>query len=150
MASDAPRPLQFASPEWVDRVEAILTGLVEGYRSAGRLEGVNVTFSQTFHNVPPNGTTTHWGVVLSPEGIRFVHGPIESDLGIVADYDAVLPIAHFVFGDATPRQLDEIYAYWQTRRETGEIVDIGDLTQAAAVVRTIVQTLHDRQAVEIA
>lgn len=143
-------PLQFASPEWVDRIEELLAEVVDQHRD--QLTEEPWTFSQTFTGVPPNGTTTSWGAVVSRSGIEFHRNAIDATLGIKGTYEAILPIARFEFGTATPDDLTALLTHWQSATAAGQIDNVGDVFThllAGGPQATVFIALHDAQAREL-
>ena len=139
-------PIQFASPAWIDLVEQIVHEEVAQLRAKGLGGDWNLSFSQVWTNVPPDGGTGRWAIFFEEGNLEFTRALVTTDIGITGPYDAILPIAHFEFGTATPQALADIHAYWDSRRVSGELRDIGALGSAPKAFQRMIMTLHDRQA----
>jgi hypothetical protein len=139
-------PIQFASPAWIDLVEQIVHEEVAGLRAQGLGGDWNLSFSQVWTDVPPDAGVGRWALLFKNGQTEFTREPVLTDIGITGPYKAILPIARFEFGGASALELADIYAYWNSRRASGELRDIGVLGGAPKAFQRMIMNLHDRQA----
>ncbi len=144
MASQA--PIQFASPAWIDLVEQILHEELAGLRAKGLGGDWNLSFSQVWTDVPPDRSVGRWAILFKDGKPEFTRDPVVTDIGITGPYEAILPIARFEFGGASAQALADIHAYWNSRRASGQLRDIGVLASAPKAFQRMIMSLHDRQA----
>lgn len=138
--------ITFASPAWIALMHGLVHETMAVLPKPWLPDGATLRFGQTIRHVPPDGSTTQWGVVFHAQTFEVVQGPVVADVGIDADYEAVLPIARFVFQGAEPQALQALHAYWRTCKACGSVRDIGDMRQLPAVIARAIQIFHDRQA----
>lgn len=138
--------LQFASPAWIARLQAILTELVA--ERAADLEGVDFTICEVFTDVPPDGHTAVWAARITPQGVTFFDTPIPADYEVAGDYAAVLPGALIIYEGVTAEELDVQAEHRRAMIAAGRLSSKGDLAAMGKPLRRLLQAMHDRLARE--
>lgn len=138
--------LQFASPEWIWRLQTTLAELVS--ERAAELEGVDFTICEVFTDVPPDAHTAVWAARIAGGGVTFFEQPIPADYAVQGDYAAVLPGALMIYEGVSGEELDRQAEHRSAMIAAGRLAFQGDLSAMGKPLRRLLQTMHDRLARE--
>jgi hypothetical protein len=142
----------FGSNEWVEAAQRGLDELLAA--NAARVAGQSITVCEVFTNVPPDLTggradgTRAWHFTVK-DGRAFARdGELkaeETDMKIVTDYNAILPLARKVYvteqGDA-----ELVAAYREELARDGRYRSFGDRSRYPAELGSVLSELHNRLA----
>ena len=140
--------LQFASPEWIDRIKSLLADLVAAHSDS--LADADFTLSETFTAVPPNAVTTHWSARIRSGDVEFLDHPDQADFMLTADYEAALPGARLIYADASEADLVAANAHRDAMIAAGCMSRSGGLEGVSKPVLRVLRELHDTIARETA
>jgi hypothetical protein len=140
--------LQFASPEWIARIRALLVTLAAERRES--LADADFTLSETFTNVPPDGGTTHWAARIRAGEVELLDHPADADFTLVADYEAALPGARLIYAEAREDDLKAADAHRDAMIAAGRMTRSGSVEKAGKPVLRLLRDLHDMIARESA
>ncbi len=138
--------LQFASPEWILRLQAILAELVA--ERAAELKGVDFTICEVFTDVPPDAHTAVWAARIVDGCVTFFEQPVPADYEVRGDYDAVLPGALMIYEGVDGEELGRQAEHRKAMIAAGRLTSQGDLSAMSKPLRRLLQTMHDRLARE--
>ena len=136
--------IQFASPEWVAALKAILGELVEEARPD--LADVDFTICEVFTDVPPDRHTCVWAARITGDGVQFFDEAVEADYEVKGDYEAILPGAKIIYEGVTEAQLAVQTEHRQRMVAAGRLQAKGDMRGVPRRLRLLLQTMHDRLA----
>lgn len=140
--------LQFASPEWIERIKGLLAELVAEHSDS--LRDANFSLSETFTAVPPDAKTTHWSARIRAGDIEFLDHPDIADFMLTADYEAALPGARLIYADASQADLDAANVHRDAMIAAGRMSRSVGLEGVSKPVLRVLRTLHDTIARETA
>lgn len=141
-------PLQFASPEWIDRIKVVFAELVAEHRE--NLADADFTVSETYTDVPPDGITTHFSARIRSGEVTFPDHPDRTDFMLVGTYEAILPGARLSFADASQSEWDAAKIHGTAMMSAGHVFIRGGTNGASEVLQRVLRTVHDTMARESA